>query len=71
MPLELKQRDSALIIVVSRKLLAAMAQQSGGDPTEIRILDRFQIRDPQLEHLGWALKAEMESGYPGGPVYLG
>ena len=33
------------------------------------IRNRFQIRDPQIEHIGWALKAEMEAGYPSGAAF--
>ena len=27
------------------------------------------MRDPTIEHLGWALKTEMEAGYPNGSLY--
>jgi AraC family transcriptional regulator len=36
----------------------------------MEILNRFQIRDRELELLGWALQREVESGYPSGRVYL-
>jgi AraC family transcriptional regulator len=28
------------------------------------------MRDPQIEYIGWALKAEIENGYPSGRLYL-
>jgi AraC family transcriptional regulator len=28
------------------------------------------MRDRQIEHIGWALKTEMETGYPNGDLYL-
>jgi len=34
------------------------------------VFNRFQARDPQIEHIGWALKAEMENGYPSGRSYM-
>jgi AraC family transcriptional regulator len=67
---ELKERDSSLILAVSQTLLSRAAEESGGDPEKIQVANRFQIRDPQMEQIGWALKAEVEAGYPGGRVYF-
>lgn len=36
----------------------------------IAIVNRFQIRDRQLETLGRMMNAEMEAGYPNGRLYL-
>jgi AraC family transcriptional regulator len=66
---EIKSSDSALVIGIKLRLLQSIVEQSGADPAGLRITNRFQARDPQIEHLGWALKAEMESGYPCGRVY--
>src|SRR5262249_32934701 len=30
---------------------------------------QHQLRDPQIEHLAWALDAERRAGYPGGLLY--
>jgi AraC family transcriptional regulator len=46
------------------------ALESGVDPAKVEIVNRFQMRDPQMEHIGWALKAEMESGYRSGRLYF-
>src|ERR1700678_3313983 len=35
----------------------------------VEILNRFQIRDRQLESLGWIMQAEADAGYPNGRVY--
>ena len=67
---ELKEADTALIIGVSTSLLENVAAEYGLDPVRIEIVNRFQIRDPQLEHIGWAVKAEMESGCRNGHLYL-
>jgi AraC family transcriptional regulator len=40
------------------------------DSDQIEIKNRFQVRDPQLENIAWALKAEMECGYPSGRLYF-
>jgi AraC family transcriptional regulator len=53
-----EQPDTALIVSLQPDLL---------NGTVIR--NRFQIRDPQIEHIGWALKAEMEAGYPAGAAF--
>ncbi len=40
------------------------------DSRDLQIRNRFQIRDSQIEHIAWALKDEMEQGYPCGRVYV-
>jgi AraC family transcriptional regulator len=57
---EVKQKDTALVIGVHSKLLRRVTEERGLDFRSIEILNRFQMRDPQIEHIGWALKAEME-----------
>ncbi len=63
---ELKEKDTALILGVSADLMKIVADEAGVDPKRVDVVNRFQTRDPQIEHIGWALKAEMESGYRGG-----
>jgi AraC family transcriptional regulator len=67
---ELKSRDTALVIGIKLRVLERVVQESGGDSSKLHVLNRFQARDPQIEHIGWALKAEMESGYPSGRSYM-
>ena len=67
---ELKEKDTAFIMSVSPELLNRVAEGFDFDPSRIEIRNRFQMRDAQLENIGWALKAEMESGYPCGSLYL-
>lgn len=67
---ELKEKDTALILSVSPELINTVAEGFDFDPSRIEIRNRFQMRDSQLENIGWALKAEMESGYPCGNLYL-
>lgn len=66
---ELKSADSALVMGIKLRLLQSIVEQSGADPAQLKITNRFRARDPQIEHIGWALKAEMESGYPSGRLY--
>jgi AraC family transcriptional regulator len=67
---ELTATDTALLLRLSPALLNKAAEESDIDPRYVEIRNRFQVRDPQLENIGWALKAEMESGYPCGRLYL-
>lgn len=67
---EIKEKDMALLLSLSAELLNTVAEQFDLDPCRVEIINRFQVRDPQLENIGWALKAEMECGYPSGGLYL-
>jgi AraC family transcriptional regulator len=66
---ELKDSDSALILSIAERLLHSVAEESDMDPRCVAIRNRFQVRDVQIEHIGWALQAEMERGYPCGRLY--
>src|SRR5437899_8340826 len=67
---EMKGKDTALLMRLSPALLRAAAQELGADPERVEIRNRFQMRDEAIENIGWALKAEMEAGYPSGRLYL-
>jgi hypothetical protein len=38
-------------------------------PAKVEIVNGFQMRDPQMKHIGWALKAEMEADHRSGGPY--
>ncbi|MCI0388228.1 MAG: AraC family transcriptional regulator [Acidobacteria bacterium] len=67
---EVKGNDTFLTLSVSPALLKRVAEDLGLDPNGIEIRNRFQVRDTQLENIGWALKEEMRCGYPCGQLYL-
>lgn len=67
---EIKSRDTALVIGLKLRILERIVEESGVDPGKLQVFNRFQARDAQIEHIGWALKAEMESGYPSGRSYM-
>jgi AraC family transcriptional regulator len=67
---EIKDKDTALVLSLSPELLQAVAEEFDFDLCRTEIKNRFQVRDSQLENIGWALKAEMESGYPCGNLYI-
>jgi AraC family transcriptional regulator len=51
---------------VPDELLSAVAAQLDRNPGDIEIADRFQMRDPVIEHIGWTLKADIDSNLTGG-----
>jgi AraC family transcriptional regulator len=67
---ELKQRDTALAVSLEHALLVKAVEELDADPRRLEIRNKFQIRDARMEHIGWALKEEIESGFSGGRLYL-
>jgi AraC family transcriptional regulator len=67
---ENKDKDTALLCSLPPELLRSAAEGLDFDPARVEIRNRFQTRDTQIEHIGWALKAEMERGYPSGRLYV-
>jgi AraC family transcriptional regulator len=67
---DVRGRDTFLTLSLSPSLLNSVAKELGHVPGEIEIRNRFQVRDTQLENIGWALKEEMECGYPCGQLYF-
>jgi AraC family transcriptional regulator len=63
---ELKQESMALVMCVPDELLRAVAAQLDRDAHDIEIADRFQMRDPVIEHIGWTIKADIDSNLTGG-----
>ncbi len=59
----------ALPLSVSQHLLDRLVESHGKDPAKMELHNRFKIRNPQIEHIGWALKAEFEQGCPNGRVF--
>src|SRR5262249_290390 len=67
---DVKGRDTFLTLTGCAWVLKRVAKELGHDPDGIKISNRFQVRDTQLENIGWALKEEMECGYPCGQLYF-
>jgi AraC family transcriptional regulator len=67
---ELKDKGSDLTFCMPSEFLAAVAQDLGLRPGQEHIKNRFQVRDAQIEHIAWALQAEVESGSPCGRLYV-
>ena len=68
-------RTAILVATVLASSVLAVADEpkkliASDDPARVEIVSRFQMRDPQIEHIGWAVKAEIEAGCPGGRLFL-
>ena len=61
--------STSLMLQLSPSLLRRAAEDLGGDTDRAGLELRHQIRDPQIEHIAWALDAERAAGYPGGLLY--
>ncbi|MGH9883251.1 MAG: helix-turn-helix domain-containing protein [Pyrinomonadaceae bacterium] len=64
------ENDTTLLLSLPQTLLRAVANDYGLDAARMEILNRFQIRDSELEVLCWAMKREMDHGYRSGRLYL-
>ena len=66
----LKDPDTALVVRLGSQVLAAAAGDAGVPTADVALVNRFRVRDAQIEQLAWALKAEVEEGFPTGGLYL-
>jgi AraC family transcriptional regulator len=62
--------DRTLMLSLSEKLLREVIEDAGSNGARLRVLNRFQIRDLELERLTLAMKHEMEMGGLSGRLYL-
>jgi AraC family transcriptional regulator len=65
---DMKHDSMALVMCVPDELLRDVAARLDRDPRRIEIADRFQLRDPVIEHIGWTLKADIDSNLAGGTL---
>lgn len=59
--------NTAVILRFPPVLLQRAAEGLGMDGAGLP--SRHQLRDPQIEHIAWALHADREAGHPAGPIY--
>jgi AraC family transcriptional regulator len=62
--------DTTLVFSLPHTLLRSVANGLDLDASRVEIRNRFQIRDLELETLGWSVKRELELGCPSGRPYL-
>lgn len=58
-----------LSMYLSPILMHSAAQAMGVDLDRVAIPPQLHVRDPRIEHIGWAVKAELESSEPVGRLY--
>lgn len=58
-----------LSINIDPSIVRSTAELMGLNADTISIAPRLQVRDPKLKHIGWALRAELESGEPNDRLY--
>jgi AraC family transcriptional regulator len=58
-----------LSMYLSPSLIFSAADAMGVDPDRVAIAPQLHVRDPRIEHIGWAVKAELESAEPLGRLY--
>jgi AraC family transcriptional regulator len=60
---------SVLSMNLAPSLIKSVAESMHLNPDRIHIEPQLQIKDPRLQHIGWALKAELEAVDPFGRLY--
>ncbi len=58
-----------LAVGLEHELVRSTALEMGLDPDRVAFAPQLTCRDPQIEHLLWALKAELETDEPYGRLY--
>jgi AraC family transcriptional regulator len=66
----LDSNDNSFLLILPPRLLSTASQAANLDASHLYFRDRFQVRDAELEALGWAMKREIETGSTSGPLYL-
>lgn len=61
--------STMLVIHVTPSLVRMAARDMGLDPDRVSVEPQLQLKDPGIEHIGWALKAELERPEPYGRLY--
>ena len=61
---------SILTVRVGATLIRRAAEDLGIDPDRMTLSPRFQLRDLGLQHILWALKAELEAPASGGRLFV-
>lgn len=64
-----EDEGSSLMVELSPWLLRRAAEDMGLDPDRTGLELRHQFRDPQIEHIVWAVDAHHRAGQPSGVLY--
>ncbi len=58
-----------LALILSPALVSDAAEGVGLDPDRAELTPQFQLREPRIQHIAWAVKTELESGEPSDRLY--
>jgi AraC family transcriptional regulator len=61
--------STSVMLQIAPALLRRAAEEMGLDPDRTGLEPRHHFRDPQIEHIAWALDAERRAGHPAGLLY--
>jgi AraC family transcriptional regulator len=61
--------NTSMVLRLAPSLLRSAADEIGLDSKHSGLEPRHQLKDPQIEHIGWALEAERNGGYANGRLY--
>ncbi len=65
-----REPAQVLHIYLASSLISRLAAElGGGDPADVELQWQFNIRDPLIQQIGLALKADLEQGCPVGTLY--
>jgi len=68
--LEREAPSTVLMVELAPALVEEAALDLGFDRRSLMFEPEAQLHDGQIEHIGWALKAELDAGQPNGRPYL-
>lgn len=66
---EIERSARKLTVNLSRALVQSAGVAMGVEAERLSIAPQLHLRDPQIEHIGWALKNELEAHEPLGRLY--
>jgi len=61
--------STSVMLSFAPPLLSRTADELGLDGARVGLTPRHQFRDPQIQHIAWALDADREAGHPSGRLY--
>lgn len=64
-----REPTTLLILNISPRIVRSTAEAMRINPDTVQLTPRLQLRDPRLQHVAWALKAELETGEPSDRLY--